>query len=189
MIVINKIDYDKFAHEYAIHRGTHPYVIRAITENVNLNDKSKMLEIGCGTGNYIIELHKLFKCQSWGVDPSKNMLNQLKQRNECIKLFNEVGESMSFDSSMFDFAFSVDVIHHTQNVKKFYGEVYRVLTPHGTICTVTDSEYIIRNREPLSKYFPETVPPDLNRYPSIELLKELMISIGYENITEEHFSL
>jgi ubiquinone/menaquinone biosynthesis C-methylase UbiE len=185
IIVTIKIDYDKLADEYAVHRNIHPDVLKSITQEVNLDKKSKVLEIGCGTGNYIIKLHELFKCQSWGVDPSKNMLNQLRRRNNDIMVFNERGEKMSFNSSMFDFVFSVDVIHHTQFVKEFYEEVFRVLAPHGKICTVTDSEWIIRSREPVSKYFPETIIPELNRYPSIESMKKIMSSIGYENITEQ----
>ena len=46
------------------------------------------------------------------------------------------------------------------------------------MCTVTDSERIIRRREILSGYFPETVEVDLARYPRVARLEEWMAQAG-----------
>jgi hypothetical protein len=58
------------------------------------------------------------------------------------------------------------------------------LKPGGGVCTVTDSDEIIRNRIPLSVYFPETIEIELDRYPPIVLLMEMMISAGFTTLYE-----
>ena len=54
----------------------------------------------------------------------------------------------------------------------------RLLRPGGRVCTVTDSEEIIRRREILSGYFPETVEVELARYPRIAHLESWMAAAG-----------
>ena len=61
-------------------------------------------------------------------------------------------------------------------------EVARTLRPGGRVCTVTDSEDIIRRRQPLSVYFPESVAVELARYPKIADLEEAMGMAGFTGI-------
>ena len=59
-----------------------------------------------------------------------------------------------------------------------------MLRPRGKLCTVTDSEEIIRHREPLAVYFPETVTVDLARYPRIHDIRTGMQYAGFVEIEE-----
>ena len=59
----------------------------------------------------------------------------------------------------------MDVIHHVVDRAAYYREAYRVLKPGGQVCTVTDSPWIIRHRQPLSEYFPETMPVETGPLP------------------------
>jgi hypothetical protein len=64
-----------------------------------------------------------------------------------------------------------------------------VLAPGGRACTVTDSAQIIRDRQPLSTYFPETVPYELARYPRMHALRAHMAAAGFDALeghTVEH---
>ncbi|MGD9405833.1 MAG: hypothetical protein PVH95_11840, partial [Anaerolineae bacterium] len=54
----------------------------------------------------------------------------------------------------------------------------RVLQPGGWLCTATDSTDMLRRREILSGYFPETVEIELARYPRIAQLNTWMNSAG-----------
>jgi len=87
---------------------------------------------------------------------------------------------MCFSARSFDLVFSVDVIHHVGEKLAFYRQAARALRPGGGICTVTDSEEIIRRREILSGYFPETVARELDRYPPIAQLKEWQVTAGLQ---------
>ena len=62
---------------------------------------------------------------------------------------------------------------------------YRVLRSGGRLCTVTDSENIIRRRQPLSVYFPESVAVELARYPKIADLSEYMRQAGFTGLCEQ----
>ena len=85
----------------------------------------------------------------------------------------------------FDLVFSVDVIHHVDIRLAYFREAYRVLRAGRKVCTVTDSEWIIRHRQPLAIYFPETVEIELDRYPRIAELREVMERVGFSEMTED----
>jgi hypothetical protein len=74
----------------------------------------------------------------------------------------------------------VDVIHHVGDRPAYFREAFRVLRGGGRVCTVTDSEEIIRGREPLAVYFPETVEADLRRYPATDDLRRWAEEAGFQ---------
>ncbi len=178
------MDYDRLAAEYALHRRVHPDVWLDLLHNTDLRPTSCILEVGCGTGNYITMLAQQFGCAAWGIDPSEGMLAQARARAPQVNFNVGRGEQLDFPAEMFDLVFSVDVIHHVEDRPRYFAEAYRVLKPGGKVCTVTDSEAIIRNREPLSNYFPETVPIELARYPALAELQQLMAAAGFCNLLE-----
>jgi len=180
----NMIDYDKIALEYVQHRQVHPEVLKSLFLTSGIGTISKVLEVGCGTGNYIVALESLTGCSCWGIDPSEQMLSKARKRSERISFQLGKAEKLDFPQNFFDFVFSADVIHHVSNIMNYFQEAYRVLKRGRKLCTVTDSEWIIRNRQPLAVYFPETVEADLRRYPSIPKLKDYMKQVGFDTITE-----
>jgi ubiquinone/menaquinone biosynthesis C-methylase UbiE len=107
------------------------------------------------------------------------MLHQAQGRSPRTLLCQGHAETLCFQDLSFDLLFSVDVIHHVTDPLAYYREANRVLSNNGRICTATDSEWIIKHRQPLSTYFPETIACDLSRYPRIPNLKRLMSSAGF----------
>ncbi len=165
------VSYEQTASAYAAHRHTHGGVSCVLCNWDGLGPGVRVLEVGCGTGNYI---RALSKCQSWdayGLDPSAAMLVQARTEPEPVSLILSRAEQMTFAADTFDLIFSVDVIHHVDDKAAFYAGVARGLRPGGQVCTVTDSADIIRRREVLSGYFPETVDRELARYPRISQLE------------------
>ncbi len=77
------------------------------------------------------------------------------------------------------------MIHHLRDRAAAFGEAFRVLRDGARMATATDSEWIIRNREPLARYFPETIEVELARYPSIEQLQIEMTRAGFVQLSEE----
>ncbi len=178
------IDYDVLAEEYTQHRKVHPEVLRGLVSASRIGAGSKVLEMGCGNGNYIIALRALAGSACWGVDSSREMLSRARRRSTNVIFQLGSAEHLDLPRGFFDLVFSVDVIHHLDTLLGHFQEAYRVLRAGGRICTVTDSEWIIRHREPLAVYFPETIEVDLARYPRIVELKGAMAQAGFGQIAE-----
>lgn len=178
------IDYNKLATEYAQHRQVHPEVLKNMLADGDIHPTSKVLEVGCGTGNYSVALETTVACSCWGIDPFEQMLSRAKERSQTIQFRLGKAEMIDFPADFFSLVFSVDVIHHVSDRSAYFREAYRVLRGGGKVCTVTDSEGIIRRRQPLATHFPETVEMELKRYPRIGELQVLMESAGFDSIRE-----
>ncbi len=178
-----RIDYDALAAEYARHRRVHPEVLRRLAAGVTR--ATRALEVGCGTGNYIAALRAATGCAGRGVDPSERMLARARQNASGAWFAAGRAERLGVADGAFDLLFSVDVIHHVTDRAAAFAEARRALAPGGRVCTATDSEWIIRNRVPLSRYFPDTIEPELARYPRDGELRALMARAGFEGIGEE----
>ena len=163
------VDYDRAAGEYAAHRQIHPLVFHELRARGQVGPASAVLEVGCGTGNYVTALSRgdagRPACRAWGLDPSAGMLARARTRSEPVAWLQGTAERLPFAPGRFDLVFSVDVVHHVADRAAYYRQAARVLRPGGRLCTVTDSAEIIRRREILSGYFPETVELELARYP------------------------
>ncbi|MFQ6126681.1 MAG: class I SAM-dependent methyltransferase [Candidatus Heimdallarchaeota archaeon] len=179
------IDYDKIALDYSKHRrNVHPEVLKGLLLTSGIGKASKVLEVGCGTANYIIALESATGCSCWGLDPSEQMLSVARQQSDKIEFMLGRAEHFDFPPNFFDLVFSVDVIHHVGGHFEYFQEAYRVLKKGGKICTTTDSEWVIRHRQPLATHFPETIEAELVRYPRIAKLRNLMNQAGFSEIND-----
>jgi ubiquinone/menaquinone biosynthesis C-methylase UbiE len=173
------VDYDQSAGEYAAHRQIHAGVLRQLcSRQRELGPHPAVLEIGCGTGNYIGALAGCPGEVGCGLDPSAGMLTRAQARPDRGVWVQGRAEELPLADECFDLIFSVDVIHHVADKPAFYRETARALRPGGWVCTVTDSADIIWRREILSGYFPETVELELARYPRMVQLEDWMAGAG-----------
>jgi ubiquinone/menaquinone biosynthesis C-methylase UbiE len=183
------MDYDQLATEYARHRKIHPDVLQQLVESGRVSGSSRVLEVGCGTGNYLSAIHAMTGCAATGLDPSDGMLATAREQLPNATLLLGQGELLPFDDAAFDLVYSVDVIHHIGDRPAFFREARRVLAPGGRICTATDSAEDIARRVPLSSHFPETVEIELARYPRIETLSGEMRGAGLATARAEQVEL
>ena len=177
-------DYAGLAQEYARHRKVHPAVLRDLLQESGIYAQSSVLEVGCGTGNYTLALESTVGSPCWGMDPSEEMLAEASEGPGSVHFQVGRAEQLEFSTGFFDLAFSVDVIHHLEDIARYFQEAFRILKPGGRVCTVTDSEWIIRHREPLAVYFPESVDVDLARYPRLRELRALKRDAGFAELSE-----
>jgi ubiquinone/menaquinone biosynthesis C-methylase UbiE len=178
------VDFDPIAPAYAAHRRADPVVVAAILAGAQLGSTSRVLELGCGTGNYAIAVHAATGCVSVGLDPSPAMLAVGRERTPHAHLVECDAESLPFPGELFDLAFSVDVAHQVADFEATVREAFRVLRPGGSIVTVTDDEDTIRSRLHAT-YFPEIVDVELARYPSPERLRVALTAAGFRHVTDE----
>lgn len=172
------VNYDQAAAEYAAHRQIHGGVFDVLGQRVRQEANARVLEVGCGTGNYVSALVARYDCTAWGLDPSAGMLARARTRPERVTWLQGSAERLGLADAAMDLVFSVDVIHHVTDRAAFYHKAARTLRAGGSICTVTDSKDIIRRREILSGYFPETVDMELARYPRVAQVQDWMAAAG-----------
>jgi ubiquinone/menaquinone biosynthesis C-methylase UbiE len=113
------------------------------------------------------------------------MLSRATRGHPTLDFHRGDAGHLDYEDGFFDVVFSVDVIHHVRDRARAFREACRVLANGGRICTVTDSASIIRNRQPLAVFFPESVEVDLARYPATGELRTLMDRAGFTAFQEE----
>jgi ubiquinone/menaquinone biosynthesis C-methylase UbiE len=180
------VNFDEIAAGYAEHRRVHPGVFQELVSVIAPAPRARVLELGCGTGNYAIALRQRCNISVIGLDPSRQMLAHAAARAWDIDWICGRAEALPLVTQCIDVVFSVDVIHHIADRMAAFREARRVLRPGGWFCTVTDSAEDIRRREPLSRYFPATVPMELARYPSITTIERELVATGFEEIRRGH---
>jgi ubiquinone/menaquinone biosynthesis C-methylase UbiE len=173
------LDFDPRAAEYARHRKIHPGVLAELIESGLFARQTRVLDVGCGTGNYAAALAAATGCRVSGVDPSARMLDRARDAALWQSLVPGCAESLPFADDSFDVVISTDVIHHIGDRDAYFRESVRVLRPGGHLVTVTDSHDDIVQRRPLSSHFPETVDIELQRYPAVPQLLAEMARTGF----------
>ncbi len=179
-----QVSFDAYAADYARHRRVHPGVFQALVSS--LRPEARVLDVGCGTGNYAIAIRHCGDVSVFGIDPSRSMLAQAVERAGDVHWMCGRAEALPFAAQSFDLVFSVDVVHHIADRAAAFREARRVLRPGGWCCTVTDSEEDIVRREPLSRYFPTTVPVELARYPRVATIERELAMVGFNDVRRDH---
>jgi ubiquinone/menaquinone biosynthesis C-methylase UbiE len=124
------MDFDLIASEYARHRTILLPVFDGLRAFVaDICRKAAVLELGSGTGNYIVALAGATGCAAWGIDCAKGMLAQAVSRGSEVHLAVGDATKLAFAAGRLDLVYSVAVIHHigpTGNLVSYYREARRV---------------------------------------------------------------
>lgn len=174
-------NYDSLSGAYARNRRASPGVVDELRSFAGVSRDTRVLEVGCGTANHVFELLNATGCSGWGVEPSEGMRRQAHSHDRLV-IAEGSAESVPFEAGFFDLAFSINVIHHVPDIPAHFREVRRILRPRGLVCTLTDSTEMIRNRKPLSAYWPSSAEADIARYPAVESLLACMRQTGFCDI-------
>jgi len=100
----------------------------------------KILDVGCGTGNYSIKLAEL-GCEVTAIDVSQNMLTIAKEkaRRKNLNIIFEMGsvERLDFKDNSFDAVASITAIEFFDDVQKGFNEMFRVAKKDAPIVVGT----------------------------------------------------
>lgn len=98
-----------------------------------------VLEIGCGTGFFIINLWQAGLVErAYATDISSGMVDACRRNAERVGLTDLVGkaadaEGLPFDDNSFDLVVGHAVLHHLPDVPGALAECFRVLKPGGRL--------------------------------------------------------
>ena len=106
----------------------------------DLNGK-KILDAGCGNGEFSLSLAKKFpKSTIYSIDFSKSMCDLTKKRAEKeglknISVMEEDIENLPFNAGFFDVVLCIDTLHHIPNcsINKSLNELSKVTKKNGNL--------------------------------------------------------
>jgi len=103
-----------------------------------------ILDFGCGTGGYTIDLSKYTSAKIIGIDISQTQIDKAKINNEkwgggsCF--FQKYdGKKIPYPDNFFDGIISIDVFGHLPNLQAALYELSRVLKPGGRFAVFSES--------------------------------------------------
>jgi ubiquinone/menaquinone biosynthesis C-methylase UbiE len=169
-----RTDYEAIADRYDADRATwvipRDDVIALLSKD---GDPIDVLDVGCGTGNYLLAQKQAFAASlvGWhGVDPSSAMLTTASRKLPGAVLIRARAEHLPFRNEAFDYLYSSFAFHHFANKASALDEFARVIKRRGRLQ--------IRNMDPWHMerswgyvFFPKTRELDEHRFWPLERLK------------------
>ena len=106
-----------------------------LLRRIPIKEGYKVLEVGCGEGQNIINLKKLHKnAKFYGVDMANSRIEFAKKNIGDAVLSVQDGRKIEYKDETFDIVFCRDVIHHMERDRqKFIKEMIRVCKENGKV--------------------------------------------------------
>lgn len=179
--------YNLIGGNYNQTRKADPFLTERIFHLLNLKNEDKVLDIGCGTGNYTIALSKR-GFDFTGIEPSEKMLYVAKSRSENVNWVLGSVEHLPFENKSFDSAIATLTIHHWKDLEKGLSEIFRILKNGGQFLTFTSTSEQMKNYW-LNHYFPEMMRKSISQMPSFAIIKKNLERTGFTIETVEKYSI
>lgn len=105
---------------------------RALAALAELKAGAKVLEIGCGAGQFIRAVKKIRpELECYGCDISRNALVAAKQANDGVIYDLSAQKEMPYANNFFDAALIFDVLEHVTDPNAMLAEINRVMKTDG----------------------------------------------------------
>ncbi len=169
----SKMAFDKQADSYdTTYYGQHAQKLYdSVIGTMNKYDYKSVLDVGCGTGNILLEVIKTKSVEIAGIDLSEKMLDIAKRRiGNAADLRNGDSEHLPWNSSAFDMVICTDSFHHYPDPLAVLNEIRRVLTPKGKII-IADPWMPSPFRQLLNIFIPFSNDGDIKMYSQREMKK------------------
>jgi ubiquinone/menaquinone biosynthesis C-methylase UbiE len=147
---LKRFDYDSVPGDYqynviingnSFQKFWHLYKIKLINRLLKIKKEDIILDLGCGSGNILIDLSKKVKI-AYGADISSNALNFISKRIEKeniknIKLVKIESQELPFENSFFDKIIATELIEHLEDPSYLIKECFRILKLNGLLILTT----------------------------------------------------
>lgn len=147
--------------------------------------QGRYLDVGCGTGNYTIELAR--RGGAWdGADPSSVMLAQARRRAPAIGWHQAVAHDLPFGDATFAGVVCTNAIHYFGDLERAFREIRRVLRAGGRLVIFAGLAEQTRGYW-LWNYFPEMMLRSSPFTPSEASVREALARAGFGTVERYPF--
>lgn len=107
----------------------------------NLPDNAKVMELGCGAGQFIREIKALRPTLAcYGSDISDHAINLAKQANDGVSYDLSAEKKLPYEDNFFDAVLIFDVLEHVTDPGAILAEVHRTLKSGGVFYSFVPCE-------------------------------------------------
>ncbi len=122
--------------------GKKNYLLKAFLSAFENEKRGKVLDIGCGNGDYAYELHNMgFDVLAADMDVERFRYGNKIKFQKC-----NVTDKLPFENNSFDFIVFAEVIEHLKNPYDVVSELKRLLKPGGKIVLSTPNILNLKSR-------------------------------------------
>ena len=142
--------------------GSDRFYRRDALQRAGLRPGMRLLDVASGTGLMIkaaLELG-LDPAHITGVDPSRGMLAQNRERNP-VTLLEGRGEALPCADATFDFVCMGYALRHVEDLRKLFREFCRVLRPDGRVLILEITRPANRAAFRLMRFYMQEIVPRL----------------------------
>jgi ubiquinone/menaquinone biosynthesis C-methylase UbiE len=177
--------YNSIARKYGDLRNWDSPIPKRIVEIGRISEGTKVLDLGCGTGNLISAVRTITGCIPYGLDASQKMLEVAKGKVRDGTFVHGNVSDIPFPNGSFDCVIGALFIHHVPSHlrEKVISESYRVLST-GHLIIQTMSHQLIEKMG-FGEFFPEALEVTRRGFPKIVELESLYDNAGFINVTSE----
>ncbi len=176
--------YEQIGKSYDLTRRADPYIIERLAHHMQIKQNANYLDVACGTGNYTLALAQ-YGGYWHGIDHSQQMINTACQKSNSVNWQVADAEVLPFPDGTFSGVLCTLAIHHFDNLKLAFQEIYRVLSG-GKLVLFTATPEQIHNYW-LVEYFPEAIHKSAQQMPSLETVSAALQAVGFNAMETEFY--
>ncbi|MBA3075627.1 MAG: class I SAM-dependent methyltransferase [Anaerolineae bacterium] len=118
-------------------------------QQVGINEKSRVLEVGCGTGVITSELKEFTKIQAAGIDIQLERVASAKEFDTTTHYVCADVNHLPFINNHFDFVVAHYLFLWLREPVQAFKEIKRVIKPGGFVVALAEPDYLARIDNPM----------------------------------------
>ncbi len=177
--------YDRIGVNYNETRKADNYLSGRMHDLLRSKPEGLYLDVGCGTGNYTIELAKK-GVNFIAIDPSERMLNLAKSKYDKIDWRLGEAENTGLDSDSIHGILGSLTMHHWTDLNIAFRELYRIMKSGGTMVLFTSTSEQMKFYW-LNHYFPRMMNDSIQQMPSLKIILEALKQAGFDVKEKEKY--